>query len=287
MEDQTTAVGEVSSNTIGVVLTSHGSSINSSARSRTILPKEGDVVGLLDGDTSDLIETITRVHATTGSTVLTVKDIGINLRDQGVVLTGAQNSHTAILRSSHFIKTGSSFKEAVNQCLSVIFLGSTKVDLEATRLTGHSSRSRRGFVQNAEDTAIIEFSQALTNLTGDRATDVILAHDLVEVINESRCDQQIIQRDGGFSCCWVARTEDRHTRSAISSGDTASVNELSLLTTTQGPVHHQILSNSRVTEGFINLTRKELQEQVSPLSISRRLAARFVSGAKIRYGSSH
>ena len=287
MEDQTAAVGEVGGNTIGVVLTGNGSSINGSTRSGTILPKEGDVVGLLDGDTSNLIETITRVHATTGSTILTVKDVGINLRDQGIVLTGGQHGHTTILRSSDFIKTGSSFKEGIHQSLSVILFVGAKVDLEATGLAGHSSSSSRGTVQNAEDTAIIELSQALTNLTGNGTTNVILTHDLIKVIHKGRGDQQVIQCDSGFSSRRITGTENRHTRSAITSRDTTGVNELSLFTTTQGPVHHQILSNSRVTEGFIHFARKELQEEASPLIISRRLATRFINGAKIRDGSSH
>ena len=283
MEDQAAAVGEVRSNTIGVVLASHSSSINGSTSSRTVLPKEGDVVGLLDGDTSNFEQTVASVHRTLGVAIFAVKDVGIDLRDQGIVLTGAQNSHAAILRSSHFIETGSSFKEAINQGLSIILFVGTEVDLEATRLTSHSSRSRRGTVQNAEDTAIIELSQALTDLTGNRATNVILAHDFVEVINEGRCHQQVIQRDGGFGCRGVARTEDRHTRRTITSRDAASVNELSLLTTTQGPVHHQILSNSGVTESLIDLARKELEEEVSTLSVSRRSAASFITGAKISY----
>ena len=279
MEDQAAAVGEVRSNTVAVVFAGNGSSVDSSARSRTILPKEGDVVGLLDLDTSNLEQAIASVHRTLGVAILTIENVGVNLRDQGVVLTGAQNGNTAILRSSHFVKTGSSFKEAVNQCLSIILFVGAEVDLETTRLAGHSSRSRGSLVQNAEDTAIIEFSQALTDLTSDRAPDVILAHDFIEVIDESRGDQQVIQSDGGLGCGRIARTKDGHARSAIASRDTTGVNELGRLTTTQSPAHHQLFCDGVVTESLVDFAGKQLEEEASTLSVSRRSTACFIGGA--------
>ena len=274
MEDQAAAVGEVGSNAVGVVLAGHSSSINGSASGGTILAQEGDVVGLLDLDTSDLIQAITGVHGTLGVAVLTVQDVGVNLADQGVVLTGGQHSHTTILRSSDFIKTGSSFKEAINQCLGVILLGGTQVDLETTRLAGYGSGSRGGLVQNAEDATIIELSKALADLTGDRATDVILAHHLIQAVHKGTGDQQIVHCDGGLSSRRVASTQDGHTSNVVTSRDTTGVNELGLLATTEGPVHDQILSDGAVTEGFVDFASEQLQEKSGS-------TASFVSLAKI------
>jgi hypothetical protein len=58
------------------------------------------------------------------------------------------------------------------------------------------------------------------------------------------------------------------------------VNELGFLAVLEGAVHHQTLSNGSITEGLIDLTGEEFQEQ--SLSI-----ARAVNLAELSYRKSH
>ena len=61
------------------------------------------------------------------------------------------------------------------------------------------------------------------------------------------------------------------------------VNELGLLATTEGPVHDQILSDGAVTESLVDFASEQLEEEVSTLGVSGRLAARLISFAQISY----
>ena len=85
VEDQTAAVGEVGADAISIVLTGHSSSVDLLTSSRAITLQERNVVGLVDLDTGDLIETFTGLQRTTVVAQIAVEDVGVNLADQSII----------------------------------------------------------------------------------------------------------------------------------------------------------------------------------------------------------
>jgi hypothetical protein len=203
-------------------------------------------------DASDAVEAFARVEVTLIATEIPVEDVGVDLRDQGVVLTGGQAGEASILRSGHLVQTGCSFEEAVNQSLGVVLLVGTDVDAEATGFAGHRGSKTRGTGQGTTDTTVIELSQGLADLTGNRATHIVVRDHLVQRVHEGTGDQEVIQFDRGFGGRGITGAQDGGTRGVVRSGDAASVDELVGATVGDLLIKDSLLEDRGVAEGFVH-----------------------------------
>ena len=250
--DQTTVTSEVAAVIIVFAVdASNGTSI------------ERQVVATTDLDTGDFIQTLTAVQATGGSTVVTVQDVGVNLRHKCVVLTRGQHSGTTLGRNVLFVQDRSSFKESVNDRLSVEGVVSTQVD---HRTAGLGTRSGSDGVclacsqsNRTEDLLVISFSQSVTDLSRDLATQRVMSKGLIEIIQESRANQQVIHEDGLLSHRRITATEDRGARGVVGSFHATSVDELEALTVTQGTVLDSAFSDRLGLVSLDHLAAEQLQ----------------------------
>ena len=85
MEDQTAAVVEVGGITVIVLLVGGIGVLNGCTGANTILTQEGDVVGLVDLDTSDLIQTLAGSQVALGISEVAVENVGVYRGNKTVI----------------------------------------------------------------------------------------------------------------------------------------------------------------------------------------------------------
>ena len=157
------------------------------------------------------------------------------------------------------IKHSCSFKEAVNQSLSVVGVTSTDVHLEATGLAGNDGRFGSAFSENAGDTVIIVNGQSLTDLLGDLAPGRPLAQNFIEVVDELGAVEQLVHHDGLLVRLQTSVGSDSRARGVVPSTELASQQELLGLTTTEGVVTHEALEDAGVVESVEHFAAKQLK----------------------------
>ena len=133
--------------------------------------QERQVVGTLDLDASDLIQALATLERTRIVAEVPVKDVAVNLGDQSVILPGVEDRTATTLGQILLIKDGSSFKEAINQSLSIVLLTNTETDDRATGLRTRTSSDGVSFTRSkcdgAEDLLIVGFGQGMTDFLCD------------------------------------------------------------------------------------------------------------------------
>ena len=103
MEDQAAAVGEVGSVAVAVLLVGSVGVLDGGASLGAVLTKEGQVVGLVDLNTGDLIETSTAIQITLSISNLAIENIRVHRGNKTVILPGAKYTDSPITRSRAFI----------------------------------------------------------------------------------------------------------------------------------------------------------------------------------------
>jgi hypothetical protein len=184
-----------------------------------------EVVALEQADTCDLGDT-TRGHVTNTTSVTVDRDVIGG--EESVVLAWGQDGETTLIRSVLLIQATSNSIERVDKTLSSCS-GCTRDFSTAVETDRRSTTSRS--VQSLHRGDVEAFRKSLTEFLSVDATDIVVVLELINVGDEGRSNQNIINRDDTLCVLdsrqvAVAAIYDVFTDSVILSISDASNREL-------------------------------------------------------------